>query len=109
MTSRVLRQAHKLAKTSGHHRHRMAALLLRGGAVVSAEANGAAGRGHAEARALRPHLDARGTHLVVVRLNGNGSSRPCAECTTKIQSSGVARVSFVDVDGVWRTLPPEEL
>jgi tRNA(Arg) A34 adenosine deaminase TadA len=104
MSPHILKLAAKVAAGSKHPQHPMAAILLRGGAVVAAEANGGAGRGHAEARVLRPHLDARGTHLIVLRLNGRRVSRPCDRCIAKIQLAGVKRVSFVDTDGCWKTV-----
>jgi tRNA(Arg) A34 adenosine deaminase TadA len=114
MSSRHLRLAAKIALRSTHAQHQMSALLLRGGAVVAAEANssggnGWTGRGHAEARVLRPHVDTKGCHLIVLRLNGKKTSRPCSFCTTKIQAAKLDRVSFVDTDGQWKTLRPEEL
>lgn len=124
MSPRLLRLARKVAKRSQHHLHHMSAILMRGGAVVAAAANGARHRGHAEARALRPHMDARGCHLIIMRTNGNaralpaakpagpggfGCSRPCVRCIKKIQDSGIDRVSFVDADGLWKTLSPSEL
>lgn len=109
MSSRHLRLARKTAKLSRHPQHFMAALLLRGGAVVAAEANGDVGRGHCEARVLRPSLDARGTHLIVLRLNGTRVSRPCPLCVPKIKAAGVERVSFVDKDGEWKTLSADAL
>lgn len=109
MSSRHLRLARKTARLSRHPKHPMSAILIRGGAVVAAEANGATGRSHCEARVLRPSLDARGTHLIVFRANGTQVSRPCFRCVPKIQAAGVARVSFVDTDGEWRTVSSSAL
>lgn len=101
---RHLRLARKTARLSRHQQHFMSAILLRGGAVIAAEANGPAGRSHCEARVLRPSFDAKGTHLIVLRLNGTKVSRPCPLCVPKIQAAGVERVSFVDTDGRWVTV-----
>jgi deoxycytidylate deaminase len=94
-----LRIAYKAARRSKHPQHQLAAVVVRGGAVVSVAVNGPPGRGHAEARALRPHQDYAGCDLYVVRLRGRKTSRPCQRCLTKIVASGIRRVTFTDERG----------
>jgi pyrimidine deaminase RibD-like protein len=107
--TRPLRIAHKVAKTSRHRQHKMAAVVVQGGKVLASAANMGTGRGHAEARALRPHRDFEGADIYIVRLNGRGTSKPCPECARMIQEAKIARVIYTDKDGVIQTCKPSEL
>lgn len=106
---RYLRLANKTATESKHQQHFMACVVVKGGAVLAMEANGEAGRGHAEARALRPHRDFRGSTVYIVRLNGKKTSKPCPGCTKIIKEAGVASVVFTDIDGVEKSMSPNEI
>ncbi len=89
--------AHKIATRSNHPVHHLAAVVLRGGAIVSYATN--MGRwGHcAERRAIRPHTNYAGTMLIVVRSNG-GCSKPCKRCAKLIKEAGIKRVGYVNED-----------
>jgi pyrimidine deaminase RibD-like protein len=109
VSKKFIRLANKAAEESKHHQHLMAAVVTKGGAVLSMEANAESGRGHAEARALRPHHDYRGATIYIVRLNGRRVSKPCPNCTKKIKDAGISTVVFTDVDGVEKSLHPNEI
>jgi pyrimidine deaminase RibD-like protein len=109
MSKKFIRLANKAAEESKHEQHFMAAVVVKGGAVMSQAANGASGRGHAEARALRPHRDYKGATIYIVRLNGRKISKPCPHCTQKIKEAGISEVVFIDTDGVEKSLHPDEI
>lgn len=92
---RILLIAYKASQASTHPIHRMAAVVVRGGQVVSTAHNLARLGAHCELRALRPHLDLRGATLVVVRSNGY-CSRPCPRCRRAIAEAGIKKIVFVD-------------
>lgn len=92
-----MNRALKISRRSTHRRHRMAAVLVKGGALISAAANLQEWGKHAERRCLRPHIDARGCTLYVVRSNGR-ISKPCADCWEVIINSGVSTVVFINKD-----------
>jgi pyrimidine deaminase RibD-like protein len=106
---RFIRLARKTAEDSKHHQHMMACVITKGGAVLSMEANAQSGRGHAEARAIRPHRDYRGATIYVVRLNGRQISKPCPSCTQKIKDAGITTVVFTDIDGIERSMHPNDI
>lgn len=99
--------AYKLAAFSTHKRQKMAAVVVRGGAILSAAYNMCSSnqsnniqKGHkcCERRALRPHLDTRGATIIVVRQNG-GMSKPCVLCQRVIQEAGIKKVVYTDWNG----------
>ena len=96
--SRWIAQALKVASRSTHPRHRLGALVLRGGHVVASACN--TGRWHrcAERRALRPHGDWVGCTLLVVRLGGR-CSKPCLGCQLAIKEAGIKEVFYVNEKG----------
>jgi deoxycytidylate deaminase len=102
--TRPLRIARKAARRSVHPQHHMAAVVVRGGAVVSVGVNGAPGGPHAETRALRPHRDYSGCDIYVVRLAGRRTSRPCPSCLKRILQAGIRRVTFTDEYGLEQTI-----
>jgi pyrimidine deaminase RibD-like protein len=106
---KFIRLANKEAASSKHEQHMMACVVVRGGAILSMEANGAAGRGHAEARAIRPHGDYKGATAYIVRLNGRRTSKPCPGCTKILKEAGVAAVVFTDTDGIEKNMAPSQI
>ncbi len=76
----------------------MAALIIRGGAVIAARANLQAWGRHAELRALGAVRDARGCTLVIVRAEFR-MSKPCAVCQQAIKARGISRVVYCDWQG----------
>lgn len=96
---RHLERARRISYTSTAVQQKMAAVVVRGGAVVSYATNH--GWNHAEARACRPHLDLTGTTIFVARSNGR-VSKPCPECRLLLATAGVKRMVYVDIDGAVR-------
>lgn len=95
--NRWLKTAYRMATKSTHPHHKMGAVVVRGGAVLSSAANlGSWGR-HAEVRALRPHTDYTGATVYVVRLNGR-VSEPCEVCKETLERAGVKEVVYIDED-----------
>lgn len=109
MSKKFIRLANKAAEGSKHDQHFMAAVVVKGGSVLAMEANGASGRGHAEARALRPHRNYKGATIYIVRLNGRKVSKPCPHCTQIIKDAGISEVVFTDVDGIEKSLSPGQI
>ncbi len=52
---------------------------------------------HAEARALRPHVDYRGAKLYSARSNRR-ISKPCPDCMAKIRTAGIKEIIYVDIN-----------
>lgn len=77
--------------------HKLAALVVRGGAVVSSGVNLSRQGRCAERRALRPNQDFEGCTLYVVRANGR-ISKPCKNCMKAINESGVKWVVYINAD-----------
>lgn len=105
----AMRIAIKTARKSNCPVASMACVITHGGKILSAKCNGVGrgrGRGvdHAEVRALRKHMDYRGASLLVVRLNGSGSSRPCPACWQKIIKAGISTVTYTDTTGATITM-----
>jgi deoxycytidylate deaminase len=93
--SKFLKIAYKMADRSGADNHKLAALVVRGGAIISSSTNlGRYGR-CAERRALRPHLDLEGCTLYVVRAKGY-VSKPCGKCMRAIAEAGIKWVVYIN-------------
>lgn len=95
--SRFLRLALRVSRHSTHPRHQLGAVVVRGGKVLSQACNLHRWGRCAEVRALRPHLDLRGSTLYVARSNGR-MSRPCARCMEAIRASGVGAIVYLGWD-----------
>lgn len=87
----------KLTKHSGHKKHKMAAVLVRGGAVVSKNVNLGLEGQHAETRALH-HPCLEGATVYVARAGGK-MSRPCLECWSALRKAGIVKVVYADWNG----------
>lgn len=87
--------AHKYTHNSDHKIHKMTAVIIKGGAILSVGWN--LGWDHAETRALRPNRDYRGAKIYVVRENG-GISKPCPDCMKKIKKAGISEIHYIDRD-----------
>lgn len=75
---------------------RMGAVVVRGGAILSVEANH---KGKcAERRAIRPHVDYRGATVYVARIN-NLVSRPCPRCMVVLKKAGIKSVIYINITG----------
>lgn len=89
--------AMRLTRGSTHRRHAMACIVVRGGAILSAAANGGRKGQCAERRALRRGVY-EGASLYVARSNGL-CSKPCPDCQRAIVRAGIKKVYFVDING----------
>lgn len=92
---RFLAIAYKVAARSTHKNHQLGAVVVRGGSIISFACNHAQWGKHAEARALRPHMDLEGSTLYVVRRNWR-CSKPCSMCASFIREAGVSTVVYID-------------
>jgi deoxycytidylate deaminase len=92
-----LELARKLSLSSTAIQQKMAAIVVKGGSVLSVGVNHK--MRHAEARALRPHMDLAGATIYVARQNGR-CSRPCPDCHRKIRQAGIDRAVYVSWDGL---------
>lgn len=106
--SRWMRLALKVSTRGRHQHHRIGAVLVRGGSVLSVAANYCRTWAmvnldhHAEARALRG-VNAKGATIYIAR-EGRRMARPCACCMKEIRQKGVAKVVYLGWDG----MPVEE-
>lgn len=101
----MLDVAMRLTRRSTHRRHALGAVVVRGGAVLAAAANGGRKGQCAERRALRRGVY-EGASLYVARSNGL-CSKPCADCQSAIKRAGIKVVWFVNADGqmdMWRVM-----
>lgn len=104
--SNYYNMALKEAAKSEHPAYRMAAIVVKGGSVVSKAFNikretigTVPNRGrHAEARALKPHMSYIGATIYVAR-HDSGVSRPCNDCWSKIKDARISKVIYMDVNG----------
>ena len=103
----MMATALRLTRRSTHRRHALACVVVRGGAILSAAANGSRKGQCAERRALR--RKARygcfaGAELYVARSNGL-CSKPCGDCQRAIARAGIKSVWYVNANGemdMWR-------
>lgn len=111
--SRWIRLAFKEAKKGRHRQHKVGAVVIRGGKVVSKAYNISRPFGidncgfHAEERALREDRNFKGSTIIVVRSNLNfniaGLSKPCDKCMKVIRAKGVKKICYLDDNKVFIT------
>ena len=103
--NRWMRTALSVALSSTHPRHKIGAVLVKGGAVVASACNLAERFKHAETRVLinRDGRDLSGSTLYVARLNGR-VSKPCEHCMASAYDAGVKKVVFTGFSGTTETL-----
>jgi deoxycytidylate deaminase len=102
--SNMVKIAAKITAKSTHKQYNHAAIILKGGKIISAESN--TDTMHAEVmsinRAWKSKLN--GTTMVVVRIRrdngGLGMSKPCNKCLKKIKDSGIKKVIYSVNGGV---------
>ena len=92
-----IEMAYKNCANSTHPQHRMTALVVKGGSVLSIAHNLDKRRGHCETRALRPHQDFKGATIIIVRSNGR-ISKPCPNCRAAIKRAGIKKVVYINED-----------
>lgn len=107
--------AYKIAKDSTFERHKLGAVLCRGGRILAVGFNSIRytkelGHGtlHAEESVILKLLKSRRQHLLVgaelyvtrVRPNGTcGLSRPCDRCMSLIKAVGIKKVHYTTDNG----------
>lgn len=93
-----------LAAKSKHACHKHAAIVVRGGAIVSFAVNHH--EMHAEVAALKKlwPSERRGTKVYSLRLRRSGTlglAKPCTECEEFMSKNGVKQVFYTNKDGTW--------
>lgn len=83
----------RLANESLHPKHKMAALVVKGGAIVSTATNSPSWHRHAERRCLKFGVSG---DLIVIARKGGSMSKPCSECLAAIQNAGIKRVVYAN-------------
>lgn len=91
-----------LSEKSTHHQHKLAAVLVKGGAVISAHMNN--NHIHAEHATLNRawRSDIASSTMIVVRVKSNGSfglAKPCSVCLKRLGQAGVKKVLYTNVVG----------
>ena len=89
--NRWLDLAWKLTSQSQAKQQRMAAIVVRGGAVLSVGINHRFN--HCERRALRPHHDYSGATIYIARHN-KLLSRPCDDCQKLLIYAGIRQAVY---------------
>jgi len=98
--NRWIRIAYNVAQGSTHPKHKMGAIVVRGGRIISSAWNLAAWHRHAEARACyhKDDTDLSGATLYVVRWKST-MSKPCASCMEAIRKARIKKVVYIDWNG----------
>lgn len=95
--TRYVNLALRRLSLSTHPKHRLVAVIVRGGAVVAFAANSGRWGRHAEVRALGAFGSARrdldGAIMIVVR-DGLALAKPCLACQGVIKEAGISKVWF---------------
>lgn len=87
----------RLTADSTHPKFKMAAVIVRGGSVISSASNGPNIGQHAECRAVR-HPNVDGATAYIARAGGR-MSKPCKQCEAALYEAGVTRVVYADWNG----------
>lgn len=80
---------------STHKKHQMAAVIVRGGAILSWATNKSSRGDHAEKRAIHRTKDLKGSTIYIARRTGR-TSKPCSSCFELIKNSGIKEVVFIN-------------
>lgn len=86
----------RLCRESQHSK-RMAAVVVRGGNVLSCGVNRKERYQHAEIRALRKKGDFAGATIFIAR-DGNRMSRPCDMCLDIIRKAKIRQIVYANWD-----------
>lgn len=100
MLPKFYRIALKLSAKSAHNKHKMAAVLVKGGAVLTKATNKNTWGAHAEKRALHKATpeSCLGTALYIARNSGR-ISKPCATCLVLIKHLGIRKIIYATWTG----------
>ncbi len=93
-----LKVAHKLSLDSTHPQHKMAAVIVRGGNVLSLAVNSHSWGRHSEVRAISKVDDVRGATVYVMRANRR-ISKPCKMCGLILKERGISKAIYINKDG----------
>ncbi len=89
-----VRLAQKRLSLSTHPKHRLVAVIVRSGCVLSHASNSHRWGHHAERRALlRASGDLDGATMIVVR-DGLALAKPCLACQEAIKLAGISKVYY---------------
>ena len=93
--------AQKFCNNSTHAKHKMAAVIIRGGAIIAKAANKGIWGEHAEKRALQSANDPRAFKggIIIIARSNNKMSKPCEECFNLIKSAGIKKIIYLDWEG----------
>jgi deoxycytidylate deaminase len=103
----IVKLASKITAKSTHKQYNHAAIILKGGKIISAQSN--TDTMHAEVMTINRAWKSKlvGTTMVVVRIRrdnkGLGMSKPCNKCLRKIKEAGIKKVHY-SVNGGMATL-----
>ena len=98
--NRYLELAREISRSSTAIQQRMAAIVVKGGAVMSVGVN--LNWKHAERRALLKHRNYEGATIYVMRENAK-CSRPCNECQKLLIKAKIKRAVYISWDNVMVT------
>lgn len=97
-TPKFYRIALRLSSKSDHNKHKMAAVLVKGGAILSKATNKNTWGAHAEKRALKRAQCALGATLYIARENCR-TSKPCPNCLNLLKQLGIKKIVYANWDG----------
>lgn len=97
MSHKYFKIALRLTRNSTHSKHKMAALIVRGGAILSQAANKHTWGEHAEKRALtlKRANKPEGATMYIAR-EGHKMSKPCNNCMKMIKSFRIKNIVFAN-------------
>lgn len=105
----IIKIANKNVDKCSHPEHRLIAVIIKGGNVISTGWNYS--HIHAEHTAINRawRSNIKGTTMVVLRLKksgGLGMAKPCKKCEQKIVAAGIKNVVYTDVNGNFVSMRP---
>ena len=98
-----VKHALKIASRSKHPKHKLGAVVVKGGSILAKACNHPHWGKCAERRALRPHACLSGAVIYIMRSNFK-CSKPCPDCMLAIRKAGICSVVFVSENGLLETV-----
>ena len=95
---RWFKLALKQTQKSTHSKHKVGAVIIKGGAVLSAAHNRGAWWRCGELRAIKIKGNYEGATILVARSN-MGCSRPCIRCQKVIKEAGIKSMGYINKQG----------
>jgi deoxycytidylate deaminase len=97
---KFLRTASRVAGKSNHSSFMHAAILVKGGSIISTAAN--KGHKHAEVLCISKCANLRGTTLISIRITKGGKllamAKPCPNCERFLKEKGIKTVFYSTSD-----------